>query len=79
MGIKPIRNIRNRNGSHCKSTFTFNVTYHSVVEGEDTDVSPVVDVVAPHDRVGVVLHPDAGQGVPTDLIVLVDSLKTRRT
>ena len=52
--------------------------YHSVVEGEDTDVSPVVDVVAPHDRVGVVFHPDAGQGVPTDLIVLVDSLKTRR-
>ena len=62
----------------CEWTLTFNVTYHSVVEGEDTDVSPVVDVVTPHYRVGVVLHPDAGQGVPTDLIVLVDSLKTRR-
>ena len=80
MAIKPISNIANAIlSAQRKWRLTSNVKYHSVVEGEDPDVSTVVDVVAPHDRVGVVLHPDAGQGVPTDLIVLVDSLKTRGT
>ena len=46
----------------------------SVVEGEDADVAAVVDVVAPHDRVGVILHPYAGQGVAADLVVFVETL-----
>ena len=52
--------------------------YHAVVEREDADVAAAVDVVAPHDRVRVVLHPDAGERVPTDLVVLVHPLSTDR-
>ncbi len=50
-------------------------THHAVVEGEDAHVPAMVDVIAAHDRVGVVLHPDTRQRVPTDLIVLVNALE----
>ena len=46
----------------------------SVVEGEYADVAAVVDVIAPHHRIGVVLHPDAGQSVPANFVVLVKTL-----
>ena len=53
-------------------------THDAVVECEDADVAPVVDVVAAHDRVGVVLDPHAGERVPTYLIVLIRPLSTKR-
>lgn len=46
-----------------------------VVEREYTDVTPVMNVIPPHDRVRIVLHPYARQGVPRDLIVLVRALR----
>ncbi len=51
------------------------MTYHAVVKREDADISTVVDVVSAHDRVGVIFYPNAGQGVPTDLIVLINALE----
>lgn len=34
-----------------------------------------MDVILAHDRTGEVLHPDAGQRVATDLVVLVRALR----
>jgi len=48
--------------------------YLAIVEREYADIAAVVYVVAPHDGVGVILHPDAGQRVPTDLIILIQAL-----
>lgn len=50
------------------------VTYQAVIEREYTHVPAVVDVIPAHDRIGVVLHPDAGEGVPADLVILVRTL-----
>ena len=50
---------------------------HAVVEGENADVAAVVNVVATHNRIGVVLHPHARQGVSTYLVVFVGALHER--
>ena len=50
---------------------------HAVVEGEYADVAAVVNVVSPHNRIRVILHPNARQRVATDLVVLVCTLRER--
>ena len=49
-------------------------SYLAIIEGEDPHVASVVDMIPTHHRIGMILHPDSGQQVPTDLIVLVHSL-----
>lgn len=46
----------------------------AVVEREYAHVTPVVNIVASHDWLGVILYPDASQGIATDFIVLVETL-----
>lgn len=46
----------------------------AVVKCEYAYVAAMVDVIPPHYRVRVVLHPDAGQRVPRDLVVFVRAL-----
>lgn len=52
---------------------TFKVS-QSVIEGKDSDVSTVMDVIATHDRIRVVLYPYTRKGVATDFVVLVNTL-----
>lgn len=49
-------------------------TYQAIIERENPHIPSVVDVIPPHDRIGVVLHPNAGERVPADLVILVRSL-----
>lgn len=51
----------------------FEIT-EAIVECEYAYVATVVDVIPSHYRVRVVLHPDARQRVPRDLVVLVRAL-----
>jgi hypothetical protein len=46
----------------------------SIVESEDADVSAVVDMIATHDGVCVILHPDTCQRVAADFVVLIKTL-----
>ncbi len=39
----------------------------------------MMDVVVPHDGVGMVLHPHSRQRIAADLIVLIDPLVTNTT
>lgn len=50
----------------------------SVVEGENANVAAVVDMIAAHHRISVILNPDAGQGIPADFIVFVKTLRVIR-
>lgn len=50
-------------------------TYQSVIEGKNAHIPPVVDVIPTHDRIGEILHPNARQGVSTDLVVFVGPLR----
>ena len=50
---------------------------HAVVEGEDADVAAVMNVVATHDRVRVILHPHSRQRIATYLVVFVGTLAAR--
>lgn len=45
-----------------------------MIEGEHSDVSAVVDVVAPDDGVAVVLHPNPREGIVADLIIFIYAL-----
>jgi hypothetical protein len=45
-----------------------------MVEGEDSYISAVVDVVSSDDGVAVVFYPDSRQCIITDLIILIDTL-----
>lgn len=49
-------------------------THQAVVESEYPDVPAVVYVITPHDRIGVVLHPDPSQSVPGDFVVFISAL-----
>lgn len=53
-------------------------THHPIVEREDANIAAVMNVVLPHDWRGKILHPDAGQSVPANLIVLVGALRVVR-
>lgn len=63
--------------STCLGVFKnkINNIYQSVVEREYAHVPAVVYVVAAHHRVGVVFHPNAGQRVSTDFVVLERPLR----
>jgi hypothetical protein len=50
-------------------------TYQPIIKGEDSNVAAMVNVVLPHDGVGVVLHPDTGQCVATDLVLFIHTLQ----
>jgi hypothetical protein len=73
-------NSRIRSGFHFKSGDSVVVDVvalkvaQAVVEGEDTDISAVVDVIPTHNRIGMVLDPDTRQCIPANLIVLIQSL-----
>lgn len=49
-------------------------THLALVERENTDISSVVNVVATHDRVGVILNPNSCESVATNLVVLILAL-----
>lgn len=53
-------------------------THHPIVKREDANIAAVMDVIFPHDWRGKVLHPDAGQSVSANLIVLVGALRVVR-
>lgn len=75
--------IRTKTYSKCRhkpivSSNLLSMTHQSILKGEDADIAAVVYVVAAHDRVGEVLHPDAGERVARDLVVLVGALRVVR-
>jgi len=50
----------------------------SIVEGENTDVPAVMDMIAAHHWISVILHPYSGQSITTDFIVFVETLRVIR-
>ena len=50
-------------------------TYLATVEGKDTDIPAMVDMVSPHHGVRMVLHPHSSKSVPANLIVFIDTLQ----
>ena len=47
----------------------------SIIEGKDAHVPTVMNVIAAHDRIRMILHPDSGKCVSTNLVILVGSLR----
>lgn len=75
-----VNNGRISTGFHLETRYpivvnvvSFEVT-EPVVEREYSYIATVMDVIPSHDGVRVVLHPDASEGVPRDLVVLVCAL-----
>lgn len=52
--------------------------YQSVIEGKYSDVSSVMYVVPSHYRICVIFHPNTGESISTDFVVLVYSLSKIR-
>lgn len=50
------------------------ITHQAIVKGKYSYISTMMDVIASHNRVSMVLYPYTGQGIPTDFIVLVCTL-----
>lgn len=50
-------------------------THQPVVKGENADISAMMYVVSPHDRISMILHPNSSQGIADDLIIFVVTLK----
>jgi hypothetical protein len=49
-------------------------THHAIVKREDSHITTMMDVILTHYRRRKVLHPNTGQSVPANLIVLVGAL-----
>lgn len=65
--------------AHLCFTSPFNTSTHqAVVKSENTDVTTVMYVIATHNRIGVVLYPNAGQCISAYLVVLVRPLSIIR-
>lgn len=47
----------------------------SVVKGEDSHVTAVMDMISAHNGIGMILDPDASQSVSTYLVVFIDTLR----
>ena len=54
--------------------FTTLTTHHAIIKGEDADISAMMDVIVSHDWLGMILHPNSCQSIPTNLIVFVYAL-----
>ena len=50
-------------------------THHAMVEGEDSYIPPMMNVIPSDDGVAMVFHPDARKGIVGDLIVLIYALQ----
>lgn len=53
-------------------------TYQAVIKRENAHIPAVMDVIPAHDRISVVFHPNTSESIPTDLVILVRSLRVIR-
>ena len=60
----------------CMCLYKFNAanTNQAILKSEDTNVPAVVDVIMPHDRIGMVFHPDTSQSIAANFIMFIDTL-----